>query len=839
MVRSTRFKAQSGKAAASNAPAQDHPVQSEPSTTQSPAASTLSPAGERPSETKNAPAYKVFSSLEMELPEKATLAVFQRGNNIWIVLGGVVKTMPQDEKSSSLPGLEIERYELKNGTAYRLICKEQVLPVIKTTAQKLTIDFVSNDKDRPQNGTFEGAVQTSKKTNLSDYIFPNIAAMSDMVTIKDPEIGDNIFVVPTGAVIEKGAAEKDYVQFHALPTLRGFAFLPKIDDLQVRPSGQVLSVSAPSGLLTGGGTVVFSGSNKRTFPLSEWLSNGEGTIREQEMALEQKLIKTDKAKQRDILLQLAQLDFANSRGPEANGWLQLIANNFPESQNDPAFLSLRGAVAILSNNAAAGEDYLKNSGKLQEPEIALWRAYGAAEDGRYADAKPLFQQSGGLLYDYLPPFNMPFLFAAADTAAALDDIPMLDYVMNALDQTADDMIASDKIHYDFLRAQQLQKKNMSVKAKDIYDDVIASNDAKYKLRAQLELINIGLADKTMKPEDAAQKLDAMRFAWRGDDFERTMLNQLATINFDMQKPRSAIDALNVIVRNFAGTPDAEAAKKTIQDRLMAQFNNQQTTLSPIEEAALYQDYNSYITDSAANIQIKQHLADKMSNAGLPDQAASWLQDMIDKDLSGADKSRTMLKLAGVRILGDQTDQALTTLDQWAKEPPVPDQAREAALLRARVLMTLKKYDLAREQIKKFNDDDANKLKVDIEWRAGNWRQAADAIGNLLPATIDAPTDEQAQLILNRAVALTLANDPAALQQIRDQYKAKMDQTRQASAFDLVTRPSNDGNLASAQIIKQRVGEIDLFKNFLQNYGGTSAAAVDDTKTTPEKAEAGK
>jgi hypothetical protein len=80
------------------------------------------------------------------------------------------------------------------------------------------------------------------------------------------------------------------------------------------------------------------------------------------------------------------------------------------------------------------------------------------------------------------------------------------------------------------------------------------------------------------------------------------------------------------------------------------------------------------------------------------------------------------------------------------------------------------------------------------------------------------------LVVNRAVALSLAGDSAALDKLRTDFGAAIAGTAEANAFKVLTRPQEAAGLIDAATIQSRVAEIDMFSTFLSNYRKKAEAA---------------
>ena len=79
------------------------------------------------------------------------------------------------------------------------------------------------------------------------------------------------------------------------------------------------------------------------------------------------------------------------------------------------------------------------------------------------------------------------------------------------------------------------------------------------------------------------------------------------------------------------------------------------------------------------------------------------------------------------------------------------------------------------------------------------------------------TNAEADMVLNRAVALSLDNDRIALSSLRQKYLGAMKDTYKARQFEVISRPRKDGSLADRETLLSVVSEVDMFKEFLDDY----------------------
>jgi len=119
------------------------------------------------------------------------------------------------------------------------------------------------------------------------------------------------------------------------------------------------------------------------------------------------------------------------------------------------------------------------------------------------------------------------------------------------------------------------------------------------------------------------------------------------------------------------------------------------------------------------------------------------------------------------------------------------------------------------------------LRAHIHWRAGNWQKASRVLARLT-VDLDAQElkDQDAELLLRRAVALGLANDFSGMKFLRDRFGAAMEKSKQAASFKAVA----GGKLLQAKNFSElarRAGELDTFRAFMKSLSSNRAKPKPD------------
>jgi len=259
-------------------------------------------------------------------------------------------------------------------------------------------------------------------------------------------------------------------------------------------------------------------------------------------------------------------------------------------------------------------------------------------------------------------------------------------------------------------------------------------------------------------------------------------------------------------------------------------------MPPLEALALYEQYRELTPPGPDGDRIIRKLAERLVEIDLLDRAAELLDHQVQYRLTGAEKAQVGTRLAGIRLLDGKPELALAALDKSVVEEITPALAEERQLLRARALSQMGKGSDAVQLLATDQSRNANLLRIDIAMRDKQWPAAAQALADVIgpPPAAGAPLDPQvAGLVVNRAIALSLARDNAGLDALRRDFGKAMETSRDAPTFQLLTRPEEAAGLADAATIRSRMSEIDLFRSFLDNY----RTARQETTSPPPAAAA--
>ena len=756
------------------------------------------------------------------VPGVAT-AVFPRAGYLWLVIDAKIPTNV-DEIPERLAGsvFLVEQRPHISATVLRIRARDDLFPLWVTDADDWALELVP----RAVPPRAPVIVRREPDSQLGARVVLAVDKTGNRLTVEDPEVGDTMFVVPVNSP-SGVVAGRSFLQFAIAASSRGVVVTPFADDIGVRLVRSGVEVSSDSGLLisdtvagnsTLGGSAVSprpavepaaqsqTGSSETDaskegeeaakpslpdsiFRYAEWRQRPGQTFMEARDEATSKAVVTVRALRNPPRWDLTRLYFANGMAVEALGVMRLVVENDPLAVEDPVFRGIRGVAQMQMTRYDEAEPNIFYSALDGDPGIHLWRGAWHAFHENWLEAHQEFIIAGENAFALFPPKERATLrIAAVKAALEQEDFESTDLILTSLVAEAPT---------DALRAQaQL----LVARAKDILEDplgameavatAIAYDDRLGRAEGNYLKTELQLKYDEIKPDEAIKRLEALRFAWRGGDYEFKLLNRVANLQIDQERFSDALKSLREIITYF---PDDDASKEagSRMDELFRDLflNGRANNLDPINALALFFDFRELTPGGRDGDQMIRILADRMAAVDLLDGAAQLLDHQVKFRLRGEPKARVGARVAVIHLLDQKPSQALRILraSRWVNLPKELDAERR--LLEARALVELDRDDEALKLIEADATRSAELIRSEIHWRRKEWVKVAASLESILGDRwkAEAPLGEIEQTqVLRVAVALTFEDNRAGLDSLRRRYNPKMQAGANASGFDLLT-----------------------------------------------------
>ncbi|MCH8187594.1 MAG: hypothetical protein IIB66_02645, partial [Proteobacteria bacterium] len=735
------------------------------------------------------------------------------------------------------------------GTAFRFKVRPGLRATVSRDGNVWRVDFASRGK-----GPAEPIpVQRESTSANGPRVFLPIKEIGRRVDLIDPEVGDLVHVIPVLAPGQGVPVERAFVEFNILETAQGVVVSPRSDDIAVRPLRNGVEISGPDGLILSalpaeseteavreapsaasqppdslegvsqadpprqrrGGLRNFGPS---LFKYAEWRGSPDGPFSDTRKQLNLSLAMAPKGAQNAALWDLAKFYFAYGMAADAIGLTDLILQSNPSAAEDQVFRAVRGAAFYLMGRIAEAERNLLDPALGLDSGAALWRGavFAARED--WAAARQEFEVAN-LNDENIPPiFRTHFQLLAARASMLAGQADDTEFVLKGVtEETArpDQLSAANLI-----RAQLQLGLGQNEKALETFSQVVKARIRPTSPWAQFAYTNVRLELGDVSTEEAIDELEELRHAWRGGEFEFRLLNRLSELYLEENQFRNALSTMRETVSNFNDRPGSKEITAQMNELFRDLFlEHGADVVAPVTALALYFDFRELTPVGSDGDAMIRLLADRLVEVDLLGRAAQLIQHQVTFRLKREEKARVGTKLAAIYLLDRQYGKAMEALRESRWRALGKEILNERKYLRAQAHIGLTEYDIALRLLRADDSAVAETLRADIYWRTSAWEDAADAFAAVLDARQqeqDPLSTREQQQVMQMTVALALSDQRDRIATVRERYKALMEGTPEADAFEVLT-DEVDRSSTSFRAVASKIAQIGTLESFMARY----------------------
>jgi hypothetical protein len=718
------------------------------------------------------------NAIALPFDARTGLALFRRGDTAWIVLDeprpldlAPLRNHPRFGRAeiSVAPAATVLRVRLDPGLALRA----------RRDGQSWLVEAL------PQDAAPATPLRAQVSAGEGSRLALPAGSVGRSATLRDPTTGETLLV---GTVRDPSfgvAPARAYAAFALPPTSAGILVVPQSDTVQLRAlsDGFVVAAGPASSLglaLADGaeGAMVSAAGLTRRFELGA-ASEAAQVERIRRLAAETGAA-APLARAR-LRQETAEALLAMGLAVEAHGVLALAATEDPAAARDPRLQGLSAMAALLAGRVAETQG-LADPRLDGTDEIALWRALRATALGQSATAQaPVFAATAPLVATYAAPLRARLAPLLAEGMAAGGEPEAARRLLDAA--------APPEETARLARARIAEAKGEIDAALDAYEAAARGRDRLQRARAIAGGTELALREGRIDAAEAAKRLDAGLFAWRGDGFETAQRGRVAELRMQAGDPRGALAMLRETAALF---PEQDAA---IRPRLSAAFNalfrdDGADALPPAQAVTLFEENVDLLPQGAEGEAMIARLAERLLQLDLPGRAAALVQRVMDAQDQGEARAAIGARLATMRLSDKDPMGARAALAASAADGLPPSLVRERRGIEARALAESGDPAGALALLGAQADPPALELRAAIAAAAGDWTAAVAPLAALVAAQLPAPGEKldeaQRRTLLRLATAAALAGQADLLARLARERGEAMREGRYSEPFRLLT-----------------------------------------------------
>jgi hypothetical protein len=776
------------------------------------------------------------ADLGFEWPAPVPAGAFVRGRQLWLVFDR--PDQPDLLRVGHRGGAVESAQQMRNNRA----------TIIRLTLADGMFASLSRDRAtwrlavRPNAATpaAELAVLSQPYAEEGPRVFVPVVDTGRRVVVFDPEVGDELQVVPLLPSSHGIAQRRRFAEFAVLASLQGVVVQPFIEALQVLPlrngiavtGKRELHLSAPDvAALDAGNTELSLAFKGPLLQLRSWRGDPKLPLVERHQRL-QRLVARAPAGGRNVARwELARFYTAHGMAPETLALARLMQEGDEQLDQDPAFRAMRGIANLKLARLQEAERDLLHPDLDRFPDVALWRGMLYSAEGRFADAMRVFAVGTRHLEDLTTAQRESALLALARAAVGTDDKPAFERAVRALRG-----LPRNKRIDGFVSLWQgtlAEADGDLAGALAGYTAAIAAGYRPARAEAALAAADVALKLNKIDVGEAIAQLERLHFGWRGDDFEVRLRQRLAQLKVARKDYREGMEQLRQAMINLPDAPGMTEVSQQLKDVFEDLFlAGKADALPPVEALALYYEFEELTPVGRKGDQLISDLADRLASVDLLDRAGRLLEHQIAYRLQGQEKSRAGARLAAIYLADRQPAKALEALNKsrWRLNPaPLQTQRRH---LEAKALADAGEVARTLALLAEDESREAGQIRAEMFWRQREWAQAAAELDNLLgdrwqdEADLD---DDERLAVVKLAIARYLGDDADGMADLRRRYGAKMAEGVESDTFALLTGEIDPSSVAFRQLGK-KIANLDQVDAFLASYRqrhapGTQTAAM--------------
>ncbi len=775
----------------------------------------------------SSPQNKEIASLSFPWNTSTGAAVFERGEHLWIAFDHR-KKLDIDEIVKMASPLAVEVLEIPHtkGSVLRLKLQKDVSFHVRKEGLLWIIDL---HKGKSPQKIKDISLFTQYNALKQSYFYIPSESSGNILSVVDPEVGDNINIAPLSDVGYGINNTYEYPDLTFLRSTQGIALVPNTSDLKIERgnTGIVISaverglnISADLDYLRRQHSLAHAVTPTKIFDLNipESLQTKQYS---EALTLLQNDINTASQEQKAAAeLNLAKYYLYMGMGPEALIILNKL-NQISPYKNTDSIHTLLGIANFLSRRYNTALEHFSIDTLTDNDEAIFWRTIATSAISDRPENNAVLVSFIYLIKDYPQAIKSRIASIGAITAlAAGDDISTKNFIDILKQSSSQNIFTQAEIQY--LNAMRQSLQGYPRNAIRALKEIAGSEDYQHSALARFESSRLSNRLGFLPLSQTIEIMERLYYVWGNKQFRLNLLKTLAELYIRNNDYYSAMRKLNQSLNLEEDNEQEATLKRMITTFEEIYLNNRADNMPILKSLALYQDFEWLAPQSRRYNEIVQKLADRLVAVDLIPRARQLLSRQLKYGrLTNEERSKTGTRLALINLFEENPAEALEVLNA-TEYPDISDSLQlHRKIIRAKILAELGQVDKAITLLENDYSKNALLMKSEFYWKNQEWSNASDTIRYLIerPKEGEKLSDEQIHYILDWATALNMAGKTPTLLRLRNKFMPYFKDTKHYSTFSILT--SNlEYDKIDLKAINQVINDTSAFSNFTKIYNET-------------------
>ncbi len=667
------------------------------------------------------------------------------------------------------------------------------------------------------------STEVARDTVAAGAVFIPVAAPANIVTIADEAMGDVMMVAPVRSMAQGFAKTSMLRGGELLQTAQGVAFVPLSRRYALVRQDNGLLVTDTAVSVSSGASSAFVRSavgpaTTRLIDYENWAVKDGRRFEEIEGDILYDLSVAKGMDQQRKRWNLATFYLARGLPQRALGVMEAMVRKEKQIQELPQFRAARGVAALTSHNYMAAREDLLDMALDGVNEIWLWRALLHDVEGRPQAAIEAYNRGSDVLSYYSAEQRATFQMVAIRSAIVVENGGLAQQELALLPLAQMSPRQNAEAHYWQGRLAALQ--GHIPEALKIYQNISVDVDRRSYAMAQLGAIQLLVNNGSVKLTPAIERLERLRFAWRGDALELEILETLSKFYARSHRYREALVSYRQSISYFAPNERTRNATVAQDDLFRSLFlEGVADTLTPVQSLALFTDFRDLTPLGTDGDLIIRRLSERLVDVGLYNRAAELLEHQVRYRLEGTAQAVVASRLAMVQILAGKPQAALDAIRFTRNITMDNDVLASRNRIEARALIDLKDFEAADVLLDQDVSPTAQILQADLAWTRKDWGKLSALTVALLERRSQSPemnASDRKKHILRLTFAQNMLNNLSTLKDLRTRYGALMTSGGYEQAFALLASGNTLGP-ADIRALSKTLVSIDRLDSFRDMY----------------------